>query len=65
MNKLPYYLAIFILTLVCVLIAASLKLAIDYAIIIAVFAFLVLLAVKNNQVCYGRRITTKNWSNDQ
>lgn len=48
MNKLSYYLAIFILTLLCVLIAASLKLSIDYAIIIAVFAFLVLLAVKNN-----------------
>ena len=48
MNKLIYYTAIFVLTVVAVLVVAAMKLAIDFAVIIAVFAFLVLVAIKNN-----------------
>lgn len=47
MNKLDYYLVVFILSTIFLLIVGAAKLAVDYAIIIAVLAFLVLVAIKN------------------
>lgn len=46
MNKSIYYIAIFVLTIVAVLVVAAMKLAIDYAVIIGILASLVLLAIK-------------------
>jgi hypothetical protein len=48
MNKSLYYITIFVITLVTILVIGVAKLAIDYAIITAVLAFLVLVAIKNS-----------------
>lgn len=48
MNKLIYYTAIFVITIIAILIIASMKIGFDYAIIIAVFGFFILVAIKNS-----------------
>lgn len=49
MNKLLSYIAIFVITVLSILLVAWLKLGFDFAIIVSVFAFVVLMAVKGNE----------------
>lgn len=49
MNKLLSYIAIFVITVLSILLVAWLKLGIDFAIIVSVFAFVVLVAVKGDE----------------